>query len=63
MLVHVLLDNSTPPIVYAVVTDPAVVDAWHKLGEDADLSVGSVEMEIDDFSVLNILLEELDVEL
>jgi len=53
MQVFVLLDRQAT--VFAVTTDSAAADAWVALGGD----FGSVEVELDDFTVYNEVMDEL----
>jgi hypothetical protein len=58
MRVYVLLDDSTPPIVYAVVTDAGTVEEWLEL----DGSFGAVECEVDDYTAYNDAVEAIEGE-
>jgi hypothetical protein len=56
MNVYVLLDDQTPPVVYCVTTDPDVADQWPTLCG----SHGVVEVEINDYTNVNLVLDELE---
>lgn len=56
MNVFVLLDDSTPPIVYCVTDDLEVAQQWPTLCE----SHGVVEIELNDFTNVNLVMDELN---
>jgi hypothetical protein len=56
MNLYVLLDDQTPPVVYCVTDDREVADQWPTL----DGSFGVVEVELNDFTNVNMMVDELE---